>query len=167
MEPLRFQYTLLERDYVKAMRFRIFKNRVLWIMFVAYFFMGIGLKLISPDLRGISIVWLFLIAALLSILYVYFIRPLRAVWRLRKDASSRTKITWSMNDEHIVITTKYGESKITWEVFQGVEDAKDHYLMCLIGSGRKYQIIPKRAFESPEQENAFRELVVEKGLTIN
>ncbi len=99
MEPLRLKYTLMERDYVKALRFRIFKNRILWIMFAAYFFLGIGLKLLSPDLRGISVVWLVLAAALLSILYVYFVRPLRALWRIRKHDIYHAEITWAMDEE--------------------------------------------------------------------
>jgi hypothetical protein len=46
-----------------------------------------------------------------------------------------------------------------WGTFKKVEETKDYYMLVFSVNKNMLQIFPKRAFTSPEQEAAFRDLL--------
>lgn len=116
----------------------------------------------SPDVSKPLNVWLLILcvagfAVIPTMLFV--IGPLQAGNRVQKSERLRPEATWHLGGDAIQIITQYAESKIDWGTFQKAIMTKHHYLLVYTVNKQAFQIIPRRAFESAEQEAAFREIV--------
>jgi hypothetical protein len=82
----------------------------------------------------------------------------RYVNRNFKPADS---ITGIIHDEYLNMISGSHEIKADWSAFKNAVERNEYYLLIRSNyrEGYLYQIIPKRAFESPEHEVAFRALV--------
>jgi hypothetical protein len=74
-----------------------------------------------------------------------------------------SEIIWEINDNVIVIKSKFGKSSIGWATFQEVIETEKLYLLRsgpihTLGSIHIYSI-PKRIFESSNQESTFRNII--------
>lgn len=72
--------------------------------------------------------------------------------RVMRAHSLRTRVVW----------LSLAESKPSWDAFRQVIETRADFLLCHATSKHMVQFVPKRAFESPEQEEAFRALVRSK-----
>lgn len=80
--------------------------------------------------------------------------------RLRRNPKTYEEQTWRLTDSGVSIGTEDASSTLSWKSFsQTVESGHFYYLYL---SNRVPLIIPKRVFESKEQEITFRNLVKRK-----
>lgn len=80
--------------------------------------------------------------------------------RLRRDTKTSEEQAWRLTDSGVSIRTQEASSTLSWKSFtQTVESGRFYYLHL---STRVVLILPKRVFESRDQEITFRDLVKRK-----
>ena len=98
---------------------------------------------------------------------IFPLLPLLAVlfsqWSVYSSAkrgidSVRGKTQWVFSDEGFEIFTPIARSDNDWESLEKVEEKKNHFLLC--PQKNVSMIIPKRFFQSEEQIQEFRGLVL-------
>lgn len=159
---LSFRY--LESDFVRAMRAHYasrLRLRLDVAVVIATAAVGVYLWL-SPDSRwygmaavGISAVFvLMLVAAFTVIPAVVF----------RRDPKYRDNYSLTFSTEGIHFLTAHIDSQLQWNLYsRALVDA--HSFVLYYGS-RSFTVIPKRVFQSVEQQLAFEKLLVQKIPTI-
>ena len=151
---LRFKYT--EAEYVAAVRqyFDPFRAKFTAVFGVLLLALGVFASLVSED----SIApWFLIIAGLLALgmFYLnYYAAPRR--W-FRRAARPREEYTLHYSDAGIVFHAKDIDSTLQWSLYQAVCETEQFYF--LIYGKDMFSVIPKRAFTSAEQEQAFRDLL--------
>ena len=107
--------------------------------------------------------WLIVVVAPLFAAFAVFIwQPYRMKRQAEKEEQLRSEMIWEVDDTQVVITTSLAAAKMDWQVFRQVIETKTDFLLCMAASKHMVRFVPKRAFESPEQEEAFRALVRSK-----
>jgi hypothetical protein len=61
-----------------------------------------------------------------------------------------------------VIKTSFGENKNEWNSFSRVIETKNSYLLVDAKNKRAFQVLPRRAFTSPEQEARVKAYLLNK-----
>jgi hypothetical protein len=165
METLTVVCTCTEKDYVKAARAIMMRGPASWVLWLV----GLGMTtcVIVALVRSGDTGSFFRFALLLPafmVLYTFVLSPMLIARRVRKHERLRTEVTWQFSDVDVLMSNKYSEVRIDWGTFQTVRETKEYYLLAYTVNKRVHQFIPKRAFESEEQEEAFRELLRNHGL---
>ena len=157
--PINFKVVLSKNDFVKVARsyyLSQFNNQVFGVILVLLIVAGI-LGLIR---NGFELsIFLFVAMASFGLGYSYFIAPLAAANKIEQDKSWSAGRSWSVTTEKITVYSGAKEAEIKWDAFQGFLDTKDYFLLLHSDNRQSFQIVPKRAFESVEQENGFRRLL--------
>jgi hypothetical protein len=52
------------------------------------------------------------------------------------------------------------ETRYNWEILKSAFESKDLYFLTYAADQNSFQFIPKRVFQSQEQENDFRDLII-------
>jgi hypothetical protein len=91
--------------------------------------------------------------------YSYFISPGIAAGRITQDKEFDRETIWSIQPDGIALLSGSSRRKLKWEKFRDFLEAGSFFLLLRADDRRIFQIIPKRAFESTEQLDAFRDLL--------
>lgn len=155
---LRFKYT--EDEYVSAMRryfARALYTKTDIVAGVAAVIAGILFLIYSEN----SFVWDFLIFAgviLLLINFVaYFIAPRL---RFRREPKLHNEYFLKFSEDGIVFKTAGIDSNLQWSLYDKVW-ATDKFYFLFYGRNT-FTVIPKRAFDSREQEEVFKSMLRRK-----
>ncbi|MEW6351561.1 MAG: YcxB family protein [Thermodesulfobacteriota bacterium] len=161
-EPIRVEFKYTEEEYVSAVReyfARVLHLRLDLMAGVA----GLGGGLLGGALMGDSIVWIVLIVAsavlLLGVAAAHFLIPRL---RFRRDPKLRDHYTLVFSEQAISFRTAHIESQIAWKLYTHGWDTPDFYV--LFYGTHSFSVIPKRAFSSAAQEDAFRLLLKSRNL---
>lgn len=164
MIDLRFEPS--KQDYIRVVRAKLmisFKQPWGWMIpsvVVVLCFGQVVLSFSGGDVqRGMTfLIGMFLVGG-------FLFAVLRIVISARignqvQQGGERTlgEVHWQFNDEQILIENKFAEAKFDWGTFQEIIEVKDYYLLVHTTNKNMVHSIPKRVFESPEQEAAFCEL---------
>jgi len=181
MEPLEFSYTITGEDHARAIRAYTLRRPEILPLFIV---LGIAFSLILITVLGSIVLTLlgktqvtditvllklisgFLPCALFCLIlpaFLLYIGPYLAGQRFKKHEDKVGLITWILDDDHIRIDASLSKSETAWNVFSKVMETKEDYLLVYAMNKRVFQFIPKRAFETPQQEADFRRYV-EKGI---
>ena len=154
---LSFRYT--ESDYVRALRahyashLRLRLDIVLTVVLV-----GIGVYLWrSPSLHWLGLACIVIAAAFALMLVVAFtvIPPLV----FRREPKFRDDYSLTFSPEGIHFRTAHIDSQLQWSMYsRALIDA--HSYVLYYGS-RQFTVIPKRVFQSVEQQQAFEQLLTQ------
>ncbi|MBN1429672.1 MAG: YcxB family protein [Anaerolineae bacterium] len=184
MEPITFTYTPIKDDYTVPLRSHWMRSLVTMISLlvlgsITLFMLGISLLgcimmlltcMLSDDsgLVGILTVVFSLIGSAFTWIIpgMYLWLLISAARQFEKDERFRADITWTLDDEHVRIATRFQDVNLPWSSFRQAQEFKDYYLLIVRTTGTALRPVPKRVFTSPEQEQAFRELVERKVGTI-
>lgn len=71
-------------------------------------------------------------------------------------------IACEMDNDRIFTVNQVAENKMDWSVFNKVVETKEYYFLIYSVNKNAFQIIPKRAFESIQQEQEARILFEQK-----
>jgi len=163
-EMIRFRFTPNGQDYSRVMRAHSLRTRVVWLSLAAMIaILLVFLWAFTYQSQQCLLAWLLVVAApLFAALTVFVWQPYRTKRQVQKEERLRSETTWAVDKAQIVITTSLEETKLSWDVFRQVVETRTDFLLCLAASKHMVRFVPKRAFESPGQEEAFRALVRSK-----
>jgi len=155
-KTITLRYSPTTDDHVKGMRtfmLHIARMRVLFLVFALAFLAGVLLLFISDTLTIAAVVLIGLFPILAFTLFVF--SPMMLRRRVERDRRLRAERIWELNDDQITIKNKFAEVSFEWSAFNVVKETSEQYVF-IAGT---FVFLPKRAFESKEQESEFRDLV--------
>ncbi|MEJ2487579.1 MAG: YcxB family protein [Anaerolineales bacterium] len=158
--PFEIDFSLSVKDYKNSVRAFHLKQRSTWIsLSVTGVLFIYGLFLIlnpDSDLSNYSIFALLLFPVILFAYLVF--SPNRMAASVSQSDRYFAPQNWRVDQAGIKITNEYGELKFKWTDFIGVVENTTYLLLQYASNKNAFQIVPKRAFLSAEQEEAFRDL---------
>jgi YcxB-like protein len=155
---LSFRY--LQSDIVRAMRAHYASRLRLWLdipMIVVLAALGVY-SWRSPGLQWLSIVSIVASAVFALILVAAFaiIPPLL----FRRQPKFRDEYSLTFSPDGIHFRTAHIDSQLQWSIYsRALVDATSYVLYYGLGS---FTVIPKRVFQSAEQQEAFEQLLAQK-----
>ncbi len=163
-QPISFHFIPTKDDYVRGVRAFYFSDagfkRALVIMGVVELLLVVAA--FAGNLGDGPLPWLFVLGLLAFPVYLLVILPINMGRQIEKNERFTAETTWELGEDQVSIKNKFSETKTDWGSFQKMVRTDDYYLLIYATNKRMFQIIPKRAFESQEQETAFREFVKQK-----
>jgi hypothetical protein len=155
---LRFRYT--EAEYVSAIRaYMLAKSRVAIFVGIASLLtlLGIYFLFTQPD-SGIHIFFMLTGIVMFALVATSFgILPHR---RFRANPQFRSEYHLHFAEDGILFQTDHIDSRLEWDLYKEAIETKACYLLCY-GEGA-LTVIPKRTFNSDDDETRFREMVTRK-----
>jgi len=155
-KTITLRYSPTTDDHVKGMRtfmLHIARMRILLLVFALAFVAGVLLFIFSDTLKSAAVVMIGLFPIFVIFLFVF--SPMQLRRRVQSDRRLRAERVWELNDDQITIKNNYAEVSLEWSAFSVVKETSDQYVF-IAGT---FVFLPKRAFESKEQEAEFRDLV--------
>ena len=155
---LSFRYA--ESDYVRAFRAHYASRlRLRLDIVVTIALLGIGVYLWrSPSLHwlGIACIVIAVVFALMLVAAFTVIPPLA----FRREPKFRDDYSLTFSPEGIHFRTAHVDSQLQWSMYsRALIDA--HSYVLYYGS-RQFTVIPKRVFQSVEQQQAFEQLLAQR-----
>jgi hypothetical protein len=160
---VRIEYQYTEAEYLAANRLLLFKSSnaiVRIIVFDLFLLAGaVMMSFLEVDLFPLWAIIAVLIVFEAALFYNILVKMPRAYFR--GDGKFRDKYEITFSDEGVKVKTSQIDSKLAWSLYTKVVEGSDMYLL-VYGKAdtRMMTAVPKRAFNSPDQEKQFRELVV-------
>jgi len=156
---MEFTYQPAPDDYAAVMRSMSLRHRTYWFAiasFGAVFVLGLFM------LDQMPLGWLFLLPLPLCILYIAVYLPMMWSRQARRTPKMMAEMSWQVDDQQVVIRNAQQETRMDWAKWERCVELERYFLFFLAENKRMFQFVPKRAFQSPEQLAAFRELVSRK-----
>ena len=162
---MRFEFTPTPKDYQKVLRTYYLSDRKLWILVLIFGIPEICCNLSYIAANGwqnslLPILLLLFLPAFL--LYMLVFTPWNYAQKVKNDDRLKAKTTWIVSEEQIIIKNEYSESKMTWEEYDRVIEARGYYMFFAQGQRGMTQMLPKRAFFTVDQELKFQKMVFNK-----
>ncbi len=120
-----------------------------------------GLNTISPPL----IIFTFIFAIIIP-LSILFLHPATMGDRVARDERLSCETTWELDENRVWIKNKFIETNFDWGSLGQTYETGEHYLISYTVNKNMFQILPKRAFLTAEQQNEFRQLLEQKTRSI-
>jgi hypothetical protein len=164
MPKYTLRYKLTPADYNQAMRaFRARKRGAAWLLWLALMAGALYLGFLVASRAG-NAPWAFLCAGIPGLLAIYFlfVAPdtlLRALRRARQDEG---EIVWEMDSAGAVVRSAARQTALPWRAFKELIEAEHHWLLVRADAPRLFHIIPKRAFDAPQDQEAFVSFIRER-----
>jgi hypothetical protein len=161
MEPIQLRFTHTEEEYLAAARLLLLKSKgVLPALFMAYFLIA-SLLVLLLILTGAALPLWFMTAIMgllgVALWYRLFIDYPRR--HFRGDPKFRDEYLLTFSEEGVACKTSQIDSKLAWSLYTGALENEEMYVL-LYGTGTNMiTAVPKRAFRSRMQEEAFRDLL--------
>jgi len=167
--PIKFNFTLTAEDYKLSTRMFYSKQTSLWIgLVLSGIFFFYGIILLFTGGREMLLTSIVVIALFPVLLFVYFVRsPNQVSKRVAQDERFTSPQQWEVDEGQILISQKFGETRVRWDEFIGVVETKEYFLLRFGVNRNAFQIVPKRAFSSEQQIGAFRALIGQKVGKVN
>jgi hypothetical protein len=176
MNTITFHYTPGAGDYVRGMWAQLMRrpSMILWLAISApmslcllCFLLGyIPFALLRSGSTFTLSYALPLVVALIPLampwLIYFVVMPLNLRSRVKSNERLRCETFCQVDEQGLVIRNRFAETKMDWGTFAIFFETKGLILLPHSVNERMYQIIPKRGFESPSAEAAFRELLQRK-----
>jgi hypothetical protein len=173
MEPLEFSYTVTGEDHARAIRAFTLRQPMylaliggfglLTVMMLCLFLGIIVLSLMGDELAtdpaSFACVVPCFVTYLLIPAYLLILGPYLAGQKFKKYQDRVGQVTWVIDDNRVKIDSSQMKSETDWQVFSKAMETKGYYFLIYTMNKRVFQFVPKRAFESPQQEADFRRYV--------
>jgi hypothetical protein len=91
--------------------------------------------------------------------FLFVLQPLATMRQAVASDRLFHETTWKIDDETINIISPHADIKVDWGTFYELMEIKEYFLLRYTANRYLLQILPKRAFELPQQMNEFRTLV--------
>jgi len=160
MELVTVNFKLAEREFLAACRvltlggarqkLRVFAAPPVWAAaMTALLTLGFG----YPPTVALPLT-LSAVSLLAALYYFSFVvLPRRS---FRGDRKFRDPVTFTFTGDHIFVRTKLVESRMDWRLYSDLLEGRDCYVLVYGKDIRLLTPIPKRAFRTPGDEQAFR-----------
>jgi hypothetical protein len=158
-EPINLSFRYSKSDIVRAMRSH-YASRMRPRLDVA---MAVGLAVVGAYLwRSPSSHWsgiFFVCASAVLVLFLLAAFVIIPPLAFRMEPKYRDDYSLEFSMEGIHFRTVHIDSKLQWSLYSRV--LVDSYSYVLYHGTRTFSIIPKRVFQSPEQQKAFEQLLAQ------
>ena len=162
--PIGLTFRYSERDYVRALRSHYASHLRLWLdVFLIAVFVVLGVYVwFLPGLLWLSICCFGVsgIFALTLIAAFFIIPPLV----FRREPKFRDEYSITFSPECIHFNTAHIDSRLQWDLYSRA--LVDRHSYVLYHGTRSFTVIPKRTFQSSEQQETFEKLLTERIATI-
>ncbi len=160
-----FRFVPTKDDYIKSFRIFYLNSWPAWavlIVLVLFQIICVGSAFVRGDLGfdfgGIFPVVIF-IFLVFYIAFALVINPITVASKVEKDERLSSPVQYEVSDEQIMFKNQFSEIKLDWGSFQKVIESKELFLLIHSTNKNMFQIIPKRAFASADDEQAFKNLL--------
>jgi hypothetical protein len=89
----------------------------------------------------------------------FLINPVLSAQKIMKNEIAKCETSWELSDNEVLIRNKYSQTRFDWDSFDTVLDTKDHFLFIFTTNQPLIHILPKQAFESPDQLNEIKRML--------
>jgi hypothetical protein len=144
----------LRRDHVRALRYEYLHRSTT---------IGAAIVIVVAALLGIATdsARLIVVAAAAGLTMLYLIAAFPgSAWRKMRARVRGHEIVYTLSEEGVDVTQPSVHGSPEWAKFKGAARTRDAYLLRL--KSRRVLIVPRRAFDSPADEETFCELVDRK-----
>lgn len=174
MEPIVVHFMPTPSDYARASYAQLWKRQwwllILVLLPICFYggIYGISTLVLLLNNEETAFTSSGMACALLPILIplaipaVILLIPLILAWRVSRQPMLQTQTTYEFGEDAIVVKDAHSELKQKWGNYHKALATRDYYLLVFTVNKGAVRFIPRRAFESQEQENAFRELLARK-----
>lgn len=170
-----FGFTPTQDDYIRSYRTFYLVNWLVWVsivltlLFLALVSFIFAIQenarlddaLINAD--GLLALGL-LIGAAVFVFSRFVGNPLKAWHQVEANERLRCPVEYEVNEEQILIRTKFTETKTDWGTFTTFIETPDLLLLIYATNKNMFQIIPKRAFVSVSDIEVFKQLLLKKNM---
>lgn len=160
-EPVTVHFKLSEAEWVSAYRWLFRRNKGFFVsaaFTVAVWVLIFSLLPFVPS-HGFSDLTFYAPVFLAAVAYPYYLLSVAPRRYYRGDRKFREGVTFTFTDEFISARGKLMESRADWRLYTDAFEDERMYLLVYGQDLGTLTPIPKRAFQSREQEQAFRALV--------
>ncbi len=152
-----FSFSYLESDYVRALRAHYASYLRIWRDLLIIVVSGVGAAYLwrVPSLRWPAVALLCLSVAMAAILVAAFL--IIPPWVFRRNPKLKGEFSFNISQEGIRYDTSHIATQLEWPLF--TKALVDSYSYLLYWDSRAFIVIPKRVFQTIEQQRAFEELL--------
>ena len=157
---LTLKFTPTPDDYartVTVMTLRRWPVRIFTAMMVAAPLAGLYMVLTGGEQQTYVALY-FLLMPLVYFVFIFWLNPTTTRRKIAASERLRSPSTWVAGARTLTIKNAYKEHKLNWRDFSPLVEHPRYFLLPYRDKPRAYHFLPRRAFESPEQEQAFLEL---------
>lgn len=164
MTNIRLYFTPSVEDYLKTYRAFMLTDPRNWIftgvsivLFVWIFFaiqngeFGEGLP-----------TWFSLVVFAITLAGIFLFPLQRLKNQVRKHDGFTSTVTWEITDRNLFIKSPFKDSTFYWNDFGKVRELKEYYLLFSSENRRLYYFLPKNAFDTLAEQQAFSQFIKEK-----
>jgi len=160
-QSLTMRYTPNQQDYAYVVRYFNLQRRGTKISLVLLA-LAFGLVLFVVASKGSSVtvfelIWLFLPPVF--VIYAYFIQPASLAKKAAQNEKLVTEATWEVSDAGVQITSRFNSTLLEWGNINKLVTSKDYYLLLSKTNKNAFRFLPRRAFNSPQEEELFLDVV--------
>lgn len=159
MEVSNAHFTLTRPEYMRASRRIILHQRAFWmavLVFAIPVVSGLILLRSGEDWRNVGTFVLVYAVVFPVVLVSLILGSLARRWNVAPGIQSER--VYCMTEEGLEMKSAVASGSYDWSLYARAIETKDIYLLVVKGS-RRFVIIPKRGFNTREDEKAFREIV--------
>ncbi len=163
---LSFKFTPSPNDFTRALWTFYLNNWILWaILILTTVILGAcGLfSFVSATPSYLVMVQLFLSFVLtVFLIFSLLIRPYLVSQQVQHDERLNSPVEYQVGEEHLFFKNRFSETKLDWGSYNRVIESPELFLLSYSTNKNMFQIIPKRAFPSTADEQAFQSLLKSK-----
>jgi hypothetical protein len=161
IQAMTFQFTPNGRDYVQSVRAY---HRWDWRNWLGLALTGLLLLLGLCSVASYGLAFggpLLMSAALLALwpAFALFIIPLNVGCQVGRNERFSCQTLWQVDEQQVAIRTKFAETACDWGTFGRALETKEAFLLVYAANKQMFQVVPKRAFDTPAQEAVFHDLL--------
>ncbi len=158
-EDITVEFTPTPQDYVNTYRMLQFRSTFSRITYGLLVLFGLCLfgTLLLPGSSNARM-WPIVIGIIIFVGLAVWLPAYNIGRRAKGNEHLLAPTTWQFNDEQLSVHNQFTDARYDWAFFQGLVENKEYFFLRHSSNKRLYNFIPKRAFTSPEQMAAVREL---------
>lgn len=159
-----FVFTPTKNDYVKVLQANSLRQKSARLLIVVFIVISLcSIPYIFSGQSELSLYSIFpILCPLIIVFFIFYWQPYSFGRQVEANERLTCETKWNLTEKGIVVTTSYNEVKYDWGSFFDFVEINNYFLIFNSENQRTFQMVPKRAFQSPEQIETFREILVKK-----
>jgi len=136
---------------------------------LAVFVLGLALALVwllfAMNATGVDAI-VYILPAIITpfglLTLFLIIAPIVIASQAAKNKTLMSELQWAASDAGLQVAGADTDALLNWDLFNQVIETKNYFLLVFQQRRKLFQMIPKRAFASPQNEARFRALARNK-----
>jgi hypothetical protein len=162
-QSVTLRFTPNQHDYAKVLRIFFWQRTGTKVSLV---FLAIAFGLICYVIASqgspptiFELIWL-LLPPFFAI-FVFFIQPSRMANRAVQNERLVTEATWEVSAAGVQISSRFDSTHLDWESLNKLVTTSDYYLLLSKINKNAFRFLPRRVFNSPQEQDLFLQLVAD------